>query len=140
MWGGINSPHFEVIMKQQLLLIIGFILLFCGSAFAGAEVYEPAVVSAQNTWTDALYVKAGSSIDVSIYNMNSPVMTIKLFKKFSEETTWDHEVDSWDAATLSVDEENITKAGAGGAWYRIGCAAGDYTSGNCTVRLGQYKY
>ncbi|MBE9581187.1 MAG: hypothetical protein IMF18_06170 [Proteobacteria bacterium] len=124
-------------MKRLLLLTVSLLLLFCTSAFAG-EVYETAVISANATWTDALYVGPGRSLDVSIYKLNSPVATIKLFKKFDEETTWDHEVDSWDAATLSVDEENITRAGAGGAWYRIGCAAGDYTSGNCTVRIGQY--
>jgi hypothetical protein len=125
------------IAMKRLLLTVSLLLLFCASVFAG-EVYETAVISANATWTDALYIRPGRSVDVSIYNMNSLVATIKLFKKFHEETTWDHEVDSWDITAASEDEENITKAGAGGAWYRIGCAAGDYTSGNCTVRIGQY--
>ena len=124
---------------KQLLLTIGLLLLFCPSVFAG-EVYKTAVISAQNTWTDGLYIKPGYSVDVSIYNMNSPVMTIKLFKKFPEETTWDHEVDKWDITASMADKENITKAGAGGAWYRIGCETGGYTSGNCTLRIGQYQY
>lgn len=118
------------------LAILSLMLLY-GIGIAG-EVNATAVISANATWSDALYIRPGRSVDVSIYNMNSPVATIKLFKKFHEETTWDHEVDSWDITAASEDEEHVTKAGAGGAWYRIGCAAGDYTSGNCTVRIGQY--
>ena len=126
---------------KRILLIIGIVALLCTSVFAGgANVYESTVVSAENTWTDPLYIKAGSRVDVSIYNLNSVTATIKLQRKFPEESSWGHEVDSWDVTTSSVDIEHTTRSGAGDAYYRIGCPTGGYTSGNCTVRIGQYRY
>ncbi len=133
-------------MTKKILNIIMCLIVFPALSFADGTVteYEKATINAENTWTDALSVQAGQPVDVSIYDYNATTsdMTIVLQRKFYEETSWGHEIDSW---TLPEDQpegkdiEHIAKPSAEFCYYRIGCPSGNFTSGSVKVRIGREK-
>ena len=115
--------------KLSILLVLFF---WCATAFASSVTK---VIVGSGNWTEPLSSEKGARVNVSIADVTGP-MTITLQRKFSGETGW-RDVDTWDVTGSSPDYEYITKPEAeNGVFYRIGCDTGDYTSGNCTVRLG----
>ena len=129
-------------MKKQILLIFLICILFSSFALADGEVteYEKVTISAENTWTDALSVQAGQSVNVSIYDCNATnAMTIILQRKFYEETGWGHEIEDWILSNQIKDIEHTAKASAEFCYWRIGCPSGNFTSGHVSVRIGRSR-
>jgi len=118
--------------KLSILLVLFF---WCATAFASSVTK---VIVGSGNWTEPLSSEKGARISVSIGDYNATTdMTITLQRLLPGETSWGHDVDTWDVTGSSPDYEYITKPEAeNGVFYRIGCDTGDYTSGNCTVRLG----
>ena len=122
-------------MKRFLCLLIAALVLYSWPAFAG-RVIE--VIDSNGTWTDPWYVEKGTRINVSIGDYNATTdMTLILQRKLPGDSNW-RDVKDWDVTGSSEDKEYITAyPEPEGCWYRIGCnAASDYTSGNCTCRIG----
>jgi len=122
-------------MKRFLCLLIAALVLYSWPAFAG-RVIE--VIDGNGTWTDPWYVEKGTRINVSIGDYNATTdMTLILQRKLPGDSNW-RDVKDWDVTGSSEDKEYITAyPEPEGCWYRIGCnAASDYTSGNCTCRIG----
>ena len=123
-------------MKKFLFLLIVVLVLCSWPAFAGRVIK---VIDSNGTWTDPWYVEKGSRINVSIGDYNATTdMTITLQRKLPGDSDWNRDVETWDVTGSSADVENITAyPEPEGCYYRIGCdAASDYTSGNCTCRIG----
>ncbi len=122
-------------MKRFLCLLIAALVLYSWPAFAG-RVIE--VIDGNGTWTDPWYVEKGTRINVSIGDYNATTdMTLILQRKLPGDSNW-RDVKNWDVTGSSEDKEYITAyPEPEGCYYRIGCdAASDYTSGNCTCRIG----
>ena len=122
-------------MKRFLCLLIAALVLYSWPVFAG-RVIE--VIDGNGTWTDPWYVEKGTRINVSIGDYNATTdMTLILQRKLPGDSNW-RDVKDWDVTGSSEDKEYITAyPEPEGCWYRIGCnAASDYTSGNCTCRIG----
>lgn len=116
-------------------MILGWLYL---PVFAGG-INKP--IDSNGTWTDAFTAEKGSRTNVSINPETSPVMTITLQRKLPGDAAWgEHVVKAWDLTAASVDQEYTIPNGGvepERCEYKIGCdVVGDYTSGNCTVRLG----
>lgn len=129
-------------MRMRIFLLCIICVMVPVLAWADGDVteYEPATISAEDTWTDALSVQAGQAVNVSIYDCNATnSMTIILQRKFYEETEWRHEIDDWVLLNQIKDIENTAKASAEFCYWRIGCPSGNYTSGVCKVRIGRSK-
>ena len=122
-------------MKRFLCLLIAALVLYSWPAFAG-RVIE--VIDGNGTWTDPWYVEKGTRINVSIGDYNATTdMTLILQRKLPGDSNW-RDVKDWDVTGSSEDKEYITAyPEPEGCYYRIGCdAVSDYTSGNCTCRIG----
>jgi uncharacterized membrane protein len=120
-------------MKHKLFLSILSLLLFVGLAYGIA--YVSTTVTAQNTYTDDILVPTGTTPDISI--RPNGVMTIKLYRKFTESgATWG-EVYSWDLTGASTDYEYIIdKPVPEDTYFKIGCPSGNFTSGSTYLRIG----
>ena len=128
-------------MKKRMLVL--FMAGLCWACLPGIGVAEHVseTIDSNGTWTDPIACPKGDSITVSINPDTSPIMTITLQWKLPGETTWGHDVDTWDLTATSPDQEHITNLAAEYVSYRIGCdSAADYTSGNCTARLGRDNF
>ena len=91
---------------------------------------ETASVTAADTWTDWITPQPTTGyLNISI--SGTFVATVTLQRRFNEDGTA-HEVDTWTA----VDQNNLQDY-EHGVEYRIGVAAGDYTSGTVDLRLSQ---
>lgn len=123
--------------KFYLIAIVILAFVFSGVAFASGIYVKTKVIGAQNTWTDPIPVQIGCGANISIDPDTSPVMVIELQRKFRSDSSWGRKVERWALTAASLDIECISKnEQEDGVQYRIGCKTGDYTSGNCTVRVG----
>ena len=121
---------------NKLFTALTIVLIMCSLAYASSVTKD---VVGDGNWTTALSSEKGASINVSIGSINATTdMTITLQRKLHGDSAWGRDVETWDITGSSADIESITTAEPENkSSYRIGCdAAGDYTSGNCTVRLG----
>ena len=132
--------------KYYLLGILLFVLIcfFSVSVYAGdtTNVYTTATISAENSWSGVLSVPLGKTVVACINPNSNSDMTITLQVQFRDEylaapDTWNYDVDSWVITGSLEDQINQPKAFSEWVRYRIGCKTGDYTSGNCTVRLSR---
>ena len=122
-------------MKKTTVLIL--IALLSASVVMASSVTKDVV--GDGNWTDPLSVEKGASVNVSISDFNATTdMTITLQRKLPGDSDWGRYVESWDVTGSTAGVEAITEPEAEHAvQYRLGCdAAGDYSSGNCTCRLG----
>jgi len=119
-------------MKRLFTPLI-LVLFLCSIVFA-SEVTKDVVGS--GNWTAALSSEKGARINVSISDANTTTdLTITLQRKFDSDSSWGRDVDTWDVTGSTADVESITtEEPENGVSYRLGCE--DWTSGNCTVRLG----
>jgi ABC-type amino acid transport substrate-binding protein len=123
-------------MKKYLLIIITVLLVFCGHALGDDVYWKTATVDANATWTDPIPVYIGGRVNIRIHPDTSPVMTIHAQCRYRGETTW-YDVDYWDLTAASVDIVDTTaQPEPEPVQWRLGCKAGDYTSGNATIRIG----
>jgi len=129
-------------MKKRMVVLFATLLLLAGSFGTGLAEYVTETIDSNGTWTESIMCPKGDSVNISINPDTSPVMTITLQCKMPGETTWgDHNTDTWILTAASTDQEYITEPAPEYVHYRIGCdAVADYTSGNCTVRLGRDNY
>ncbi|RPI53482.1 MAG: hypothetical protein EHM49_04300 [Deltaproteobacteria bacterium] len=123
-------------MKKYLLTITVVVLFMFSYAFGDGVYWKTKVIDAQNTWTEAIPVYMDGRVNIRIHPDTSPVMTIHAQCRYRGETTW-YDVDSWDLTATSVDIIDTTaQPEPEPAQFRLGCKTGDYTSGNCTIRIG----
>lgn len=122
-------------MKTTLLLL-SILFLLVGVAYG--IVCERVTITAENTFTSQVLIPSGTRFNLSIRNISSSIMTIKLMKRYTDASAsgWG-EADSWDLTAASVDIENISRVPEPEpVYYKIGCPTGGYTSGTSKVRLG----
>lgn len=127
---------FTLIMSFLIILLLFLMIVFRNPVFAGSYVTETIVGS--GNWTDSLSVQKGSTVNVSIGSYNSTTaMTITLQRKLPGDSSFGRDMHEWDVIGSSDAIECVTKPETEDiVFYRLGCDTGDYTSGNCTVRLG----
>lgn len=132
---------------KSLIILVGVMLCVWFVTLAvnvnADDTYKRATISAENTFTDAIKIPAGSHVNVSIKPISSPIMTIVLQRQFLDmeegSSAW-RDVDSWDVTAASDDKEFITSnAEPETVKYRLGCETGSYTSGSLGVRLGSWQ-
>ena len=84
-------------------------------------------ISAENTFTDGLYVEGNFSFSIS----GTFVGTVTAQRSFDAGATW-RDVDTFTAPieTAGYDGEPIVV-------YRAGIKTGDYTSGTASIRIGR---
>jgi hypothetical protein len=124
-------------MKKFCLLVITIVAFaLSGIVFASGVYTKTKVIDAQNLWTDAIPISIGCSANIRIHPDTSPIMTIHAQCRYKGETTW-YDMDHWDLTAASVDIICTTaQPEPEPAQMRLGCKTGEYTSGNCTVRVG----
>jgi hypothetical protein len=125
-------------IKTHFLMCIGLFLCLYALAFAGG--YSK-VIDGNGTWTDELYVEKGGYLNLSIGSYNATTdMRITLKRRLPGDSNCDRDIDYWDVTGDSEDKEYTTCSPAPeDCYFRLGCdnaTADDYTSGNCTVRIG----
>ena len=100
-------------------------------------------ISAENTFTDAIRIPAGSYLNVAIEPISSPVMRIYLqcqYLDMEEDASEWRNVDYWDMTASKDDQINRPQTPeAEVIKYRMGCPSGNYTSGSLAVRLGSLQ-
>jgi len=84
-------------------------------------------ISAQNLYTDAVEVTGYFNLSIS----GTWVATVTVQRSFDGGSTW-YDVDTW---TINTQEYGLEPEH--GVQYRIGIKTGEYTSGDCVVRLSQ---
>ncbi|RWO57053.1 hypothetical protein [Mesorhizobium sp.] len=82
-------------------------------------------ITAQNTFTPAVFVQAGDPFDVSVSGTFVATVTLQRSK---DGTNWR------DADTITSPSEWTGESGSAW-WFRIGVKTGNYTSGTVTVEL-----
>ena len=82
-------------------------------------------ISAQNTFTPAVFVQAEDEFDISI---SGSFVASVVVQRSQDKTTW------IDVETFTAPAERTGKAGSGW-WYRVGIKTGGYTSGTAKVFL-----
>jgi len=124
-------------MKKVLFLILLSIIaavVFSSGAFAE---YKSETIDGNDTWAGPIAIQIGCGAHISIKPDTSPVMVIELQCKLKGDSSWGRMIERWTLSASSSDIECITKVEQeDGVQYRIGCKTGDYTSGNCTARIG----
>jgi len=123
-----------------ILLFFGYVYTFSGDFYQGIS----GTVDSNGTWvggSNEFKAEKGSQTNISINPDTSPVMTITLQRKLEGDSAWgEHVVDEWTLTATSPDMEYVVPSGGTepeDCYYRIGCdVLADYTSGNCTCRLG----
>lgn len=127
-------------MKKLCLLIITIVAFALSSIALADDVYwKTKVIDGNDTWTDPIPVGIGGSANIRIHPDTSPVMTIHAQCRYRKETTW-YDMDHWDLTAASVDIIHTTaQPEPEPAQMRIGCKAGNYGSGNATLRIGTDK-
>ena len=84
-------------------------------------------IAAQNLWTDAVEVVGYFNLSIS----GTWVATVTVQRSFDDGMTW-YDVDTW---TENTQEYGLEPEH--GVQYRVGIKTGEYTNGNCVVRLSQ---
>jgi hypothetical protein len=123
-------------MKKILLCVLLLVVVVALSSSVFAE-YKSETIDGNDTWTDPIAVQIGCGAHVSIKPDTSPIMVVELQCKLRGDSSWGRMIERWTLTAASSDIECITKVEQeDGVQYRIGCKTGDYTSGNCTARIG----
>lgn len=86
-----------------------------------------ASITAQNTFSDGLYVEGGFNLSIS----GTFSATVTVQRSFDQGSTW-RDVDTFTAPieTFGTDPEPVVV-------YRAGVKTGDFTSGTVDIRIGR---
>ena len=125
-------------MKKLVCLLIIVIVAFAlsGIVFASGVYSKTKVIDGNDTWTDAISISIGCRANIRIHPETNPIMTIRAQCRYKGETDW-YYMDHWDLTAASVDIICTTaQPEPESVQMRIGCKAGDYDSGNATLRIG----
>ena len=122
-----------------VMLCVWLVALAVNADAAGT--YQRKTIDAENTFTDAIKIPAGSRVNVSIKsgNLVATIVLQRQFLEMEEGSTW-RDVNSWDITAASADQEFITSnPEPETVKYQLGCKTGGYTSGSAGVRLGSWQ-
>lgn len=89
------------------------------------SIRTPKSITAQNTFTDAVTLKAGETADISISGTFTATVTVQ---RKIDGTNWR------DVGTYTSSEETVYTAG-GDHEMRVGVKTGDFTSGTVNVLI-----
>jgi len=87
---------------------------------------------AQDEWSDPLWVPQGL-FSVSISGTFSATVSVQ--RNHNESTKTPDEDSEWHDVETYDETSELTGEEGSGAWYRIGVATGDYTSGAVSGRI-----
>ena len=99
--------------------------------------YTKKTLSAENMYTDSIYIPARSYVSVSIHPTVFGIANVSIQKAYIEEqTTWlDTKVQEMVVATGDIERVSLSPTPED-CLYRVGIPTGEYTSGTFICRLG----
>lgn len=107
---------------------------------SSAPFYGALKITAQNQWSDPIALAKGERYAVSVWDISSMSMTVTVQRRLGASVADGAAIDDiagWrdvDAYTAAAEEDGVA---ATDCEMRIGCATGDYTSGEAGARIAK---